>query len=254
MEHEGPFRGRRRDRCLRYLDTAQIGQAGCAGARQRDGCFARAQSGQSRYAADHRARHSDRHCRSCHVNLHVADRVAPRVFREYERTRCACRDTDNWRRGLHRVDELLRLGGNWLYGGPDWFVQQPALWHWNFGSDWRGVAARDRRKTVRIAGCWQVAHGVCPFHDRGDFLRCRNRQQQPSGPQDRPIGRRDTVEATSGFGNRRYRRCDRDSAGAQSSESCLQLRRRAGRGTASASAAGASSRPDLVAGSRRDYW
>ena len=177
LESQSPFPRRRRDRRLCNLDAAKTGKAGCERPRRRDGCLACAQSRQSRHAADHRARHSNRHRRSCHIGLHAADRLAARLFRQHERPRRASANARHRRRRLRRVDELLRLGGLRLHGGPDRFLQQPAVWHWHSGGDRRCVAARGRRKTVRVAGCGQGADGVRAFHHRGDLQRCRDREQ-----------------------------------------------------------------------------
>ena len=64
-----------------------------------------------------------------------------------------------------------------LHGWSDRIVEQSAVWHWNSGGDWRGVAARIRRETARVAGLGQSANGIRAFHYGGDLQRCRNCEQ-----------------------------------------------------------------------------
>ena len=90
------------------------------------------------------------------------------------------------------------------------------------------------------------------IHHRSDLQRCLNRKQQSSRPQDWAVGRRDSVE-TAGR-THHWGSCGRagDSAGPRFSQSCLRLCRRAGRGVATESFAGAPSRADLITGSGCD--
>ena len=109
--------------------------------------------------------------------MHAADWLAPRVFRQRERPRCACDDAGHRGSRLRCRDEFLRLRRLWLHGGLNRFFQQPAVGYWNSGGDWRRVAARGRRKTVRVAGFGQSVDGIRAFHYRRDLQRRSNREQ-----------------------------------------------------------------------------
>src|SRR5439155_32605 len=160
LESQSSFPGCRRDRRLCNLDAAKTSKAGCERPRRRDGCLACAQSRQGRHAADNRARYSNRYRRYCYISLHAADRLAAWLFCQHQRPWRASANACHRRRRLRSVDELLRLGGLRLHGGSDWFLQQPAVWHWHFGGDRRCAAACVRRKTVRVTGGGQGANGV----------------------------------------------------------------------------------------------
>ena len=97
-------------------------------------------------------------------------------FGKHQRSRRAFAHTHHRRRGLRRVDELLRFRGVRVHGGVDRFVEQPVVWHWHFSRDRCGVTAGDRRKTVRIAGCQQSADGIRALYDGSDLQRCGDRQ------------------------------------------------------------------------------
>ena len=97
-------------------------------------------------------------------------------FANSQRSRRASAHARHRRRGLCRLDELLRFRGLRLHGGADRFVQQPAVGHWHSGRHWRSVVAGGRREALCRAGSEQSAHGIRAFHDRGRFQRRRDRQ------------------------------------------------------------------------------
>ena len=180
VEPQSPVHRRGCDWGFGDLDPAEAGQTCRERSRWRDGRVARAQGRQGGYAADHRARHPDRHRRSYHVGLHAADRLGSRLLRKHERTRRASANAGHRRRGLCLLDELLRLDGLRLHGRADRFIQQPAFGYWHSGGDRRGVASCLWRQAVRRAGCIQGADGLRAFHHRGGLQRRGNREQQPA--------------------------------------------------------------------------
>ena len=99
------------------------------------------------------------------------------------------------------------------------------------------------------AGQCAGADRVCPVHHRDRVLDRDHLQRQPPGPEDRPAGRRDAVEAAGGAGDRRDLRLAGDRAGARRPEHLLRLPGHARRG--SERAGGAAGGADLVARQRR---
>src|SRR5207253_1012562 len=94
----------------------------------------------------------------------AAARLGARLLRKREWTRRAHDYARNRRCGLCPFDELLRLGGLRLHGGPDWFVEQSPIGHWHPGGDRCCLAARSWREAIRFAGCEQSFDGIRAFH------------------------------------------------------------------------------------------